>query len=145
MSVGLSLFKYGSDSPLSFVATLLHPLFFTSGAARQITVHEDPETGQRVINRSIVMTKYLNIPPARQLLFKGGSESPVSKPALAISNKSITRIVHVPSTFEPALHSILSSRPHHGCTRDQFRRKLLWSFTRTLVKEFYRVSQDTRL
>ncbi|KAI9925450.1 hypothetical protein MW887_005831 [Aspergillus wentii] len=50
-----------------FVATLLHPLFFTSGAARQIVVHESPETGQRIVDRSIVMRKYLNVPPARQL------------------------------------------------------------------------------
>ncbi|OQE96264.1 hypothetical protein PENNAL_c0001G04666 [Penicillium nalgiovense] len=59
-----------------FVATLLHPLFFTSGAARQIVVHEDPETGRRVVDRSIVLRKYLNVPPARQLVFEGETESP---------------------------------------------------------------------
>ena len=61
----------------SFVATLLHPLFFTSGAARQIVIHEDPETGQRIVDRSIVLRKYLNVPPARQLVFEGETESPV--------------------------------------------------------------------
>ncbi|KAJ5043994.1 hypothetical protein NUH16_000789 [Penicillium rubens] len=60
-----------------FVATLLHPLFFTSGAARQIVIHEDPETGQRIVDRSIVLRKYLNVPPARQLVFEGETESPV--------------------------------------------------------------------
>ncbi|KAJ5478436.1 hypothetical protein N7530_003945 [Penicillium desertorum] len=59
-----------------FVATVLHPLFFTSGAARQIVVHEDPETGQRIVDRSIVLKKYLNVPPARQLVFEGETESP---------------------------------------------------------------------
>ncbi|KAJ6004241.1 hypothetical protein N7499_000310 [Penicillium canescens] len=59
-----------------FVATLLHPLFFTSGAARQIVVHEDPETGQRIVDRSIVVSKYLNVAPARQLVLKGETESP---------------------------------------------------------------------
>ncbi|KAJ5161651.1 S-adenosyl-L-methionine-dependent methyltransferase [Penicillium capsulatum] len=52
-----------------FVATLLHPLFFTSGADRQIIVHEDPVTGKRSIERSIILKKYLNAPPARQLPF----------------------------------------------------------------------------
>ncbi|KAJ6127678.1 hypothetical protein N7471_008895 [Penicillium samsonianum] len=59
-----------------FVATLLHPLFFTSGAARQIVIHEEPETGQRIVDRSIVISKYLNVPPARQLVFGGETESP---------------------------------------------------------------------
>ncbi|KAJ5762056.1 uncharacterized protein N7511_005438 [Penicillium nucicola] len=59
-----------------FVATLLHPLFFTTGAARQTTVREDPETGQRSVDRSIVVSKYLNVPPARQLVLKGDTESP---------------------------------------------------------------------
>ncbi|KAJ5202896.1 hypothetical protein N7449_004975 [Penicillium cf. viridicatum] len=59
-----------------FVATLLHPLFFTSGAARQIVVHEEPETGQRIVDRSIVIRKYLNVPPARQFVFDGETESP---------------------------------------------------------------------
>ncbi|KAK1149020.1 hypothetical protein N8T08_007695 [Aspergillus melleus] len=51
------------------VATILHPLFFTSGADRQITFHENPTTGQREITRSIILNKYLDVPPARQLLF----------------------------------------------------------------------------
>ncbi|OGM48948.1 hypothetical protein ABOM_003194 [Aspergillus bombycis] len=57
-----------------FIATVLHPLFFTSGAKRQITVHEDPVTGQRVIDRSILLSQYQNVAPARQLLFSSDSE-----------------------------------------------------------------------
>ncbi|KAB8075114.1 S-adenosyl-L-methionine-dependent methyltransferase [Aspergillus leporis] len=53
----------------SFIATVLHPLFFTSGAKRQITVHEDPATGQRKIDRTIVLSEYRKVAPARQLLF----------------------------------------------------------------------------
>ncbi|KAB8233952.1 class I SAM-dependent DNA methyltransferase [Aspergillus alliaceus] len=52
-----------------FVATALHPLFFTSGAKRQIIVGEDPVTGKRKIDRSIVLYQYQNVAPARQLLF----------------------------------------------------------------------------
>ncbi|KAF7596127.1 hypothetical protein BBP40_003389 [Aspergillus hancockii] len=57
-----------------FVATVLHPLFFTSGAKRQITVHEDPITGQRNIDRTIVLSQYQNVAPARQLLFSGNED-----------------------------------------------------------------------
>ncbi|KAL3443938.1 S-adenosyl-L-methionine-dependent methyltransferase [Aspergillus insuetus] len=52
-----------------FVATLLHPIFFTSGASRQILVHEDSETGEHSIERSIVMTRYWNVSPAKQMVF----------------------------------------------------------------------------
>ncbi|KAJ5679890.1 hypothetical protein N7462_008134 [Penicillium macrosclerotiorum] len=54
-----------------FVATLLHPMFFTSGASRQILVKEDPTTGQEVIVRSINLQKYLNAPPVKQLVLPG--------------------------------------------------------------------------
>ncbi|KAL5333380.1 S-adenosyl-L-methionine-dependent methyltransferase [Aspergillus crustosus] len=54
-----------------FVATLLHPIFFTSGASRQILMREDPEPGEHSIERSIVMTRYWNVPPAKQMGFPG--------------------------------------------------------------------------
>ncbi|KAB8257397.1 S-adenosyl-L-methionine-dependent methyltransferase [Aspergillus pseudonomiae] len=57
-----------------FIATVLHPLFFTSGARRQITVHEDPVTGQRILDRSILLSQYQNVAPARQLLFSSDDE-----------------------------------------------------------------------
>ncbi|KAL5363294.1 S-adenosyl-L-methionine-dependent methyltransferase, partial [Aspergillus floccosus] len=61
-----------------FVATLLHPLFFTSGADRQIVVREDAVTGKRYIDQSLILRRYLKVPPARQLLFSEDlrSESP---------------------------------------------------------------------
>lgn len=70
----------------SFVATLLHPLFFTSGADRQILIHEDPATGERSIERAIILKKYWNVPAARQLIFSGDkvSKPPVRKPILRL-------------------------------------------------------------
>jgi hypothetical protein len=71
---------YGAQfSIISFVATLLHPLFFTSGADRQIVVREDAVTGKRHIDQSLILKRYLKVPPARQLLFSEDlrSESPV--------------------------------------------------------------------
>ncbi|KAJ5980356.1 S-adenosyl-L-methionine-dependent methyltransferase [Penicillium waksmanii] len=59
-----------------FVATLLHPIFFTSGADRQLTVHENPRTGEREFDLAIVMRKYFDVPPARQLPFTENTESP---------------------------------------------------------------------
>ncbi|KAI9042010.1 class I SAM-dependent methyltransferase [Aspergillus affinis] len=59
-----------------FVATILHPLFFTSGAYRQITFHGNPMTGQQEITRSIILEKYLDVPPARQLLFSEDENIP---------------------------------------------------------------------
>ncbi|KAK5062707.1 hypothetical protein LTR84_004781 [Exophiala bonariae] len=47
-----------------FIATILHPLFFTSGASRHIEASEDSE-GNRVIDRSIVVRQYLDVPPRK--------------------------------------------------------------------------------
>jgi hypothetical protein len=41
-----------------FVATLLHPIFFTSGAKRCVEVDED-EGGNRRVHRSVKVEKYL--------------------------------------------------------------------------------------
>lgn len=65
---------------------MLHPLFFTSGAARQVMVREDPATGQRIVDRSIVLSKYMNVPPARQLVLEGASESPVCTQSALVSS-----------------------------------------------------------
>jgi hypothetical protein len=68
----------------SFVATLLHPIFFTSGASRQILVHEDSKTGEHSIERSIVMTRYWNVPPAKQMVFPGRKDETPVRPLLSI-------------------------------------------------------------
>jgi hypothetical protein len=66
--------------PLSFVTTLLHPLFFTSGAARVIEVQDDPATGSRQITQSIKVTKYLDVPPAKGV-FMDGQPTPQVTPS----------------------------------------------------------------
>lgn len=89
------IFHMAEFSTISFVATLLHPLFFTSGADRQIVVREDSVTGERHIDQSLILRRYLKVPPARQLLFSGdlGSESPVWKlhfPLFLVKDHSFT-------------------------------------------------------
>ncbi|KAK0665429.1 S-adenosyl-L-methionine-dependent methyltransferase [Cercophora samala] len=48
-----------------FVATVLHPVFFTSNAAKSISISFDPVTGEQVTTRSKVITEYLNVAPAK--------------------------------------------------------------------------------
>ncbi|KAK2761226.1 hypothetical protein FQN54_001748 [Arachnomyces sp. PD_36] len=54
-----------------FIATLLHPLFFTSGASRLIEVGDDPISGSRQITQSIKVTKYLHVTPAKGVFLDG--------------------------------------------------------------------------
>lgn len=45
------------------MATLLHPVFFTSRATRTIEVHDDHETLGREITYSYVLRGYKEVPP----------------------------------------------------------------------------------
>ncbi|KAK4452617.1 PvdO [Podospora aff. communis PSN243] len=47
-----------------FVATILHPVFFTSNAAKNITIDCDPATGELRTVRSKIITEYLDVKPA---------------------------------------------------------------------------------
>ncbi|KAK1755381.1 S-adenosyl-L-methionine-dependent methyltransferase [Echria macrotheca] len=47
-----------------FVATVLHPVFFTNNATRKIEIDFDPEGNTRVV-RSKVIKEYLHVPPFR--------------------------------------------------------------------------------
>ncbi|KAK0616457.1 S-adenosyl-L-methionine-dependent methyltransferase [Immersiella caudata] len=47
-----------------FVATILHPVFFTSNAAKNITVDFDRATGELRVVRSKIITEYLDVKPA---------------------------------------------------------------------------------
>ncbi|KAK0644087.1 S-adenosyl-L-methionine-dependent methyltransferase [Cercophora newfieldiana] len=49
----------------TFVATILHPVFFTSNAAKSITIDFDPETGEQRVVRSKVITEYMSVAPAK--------------------------------------------------------------------------------
>jgi hypothetical protein len=55
---------------LSFVATLLHPLF-TSGISRVIEIKDSQETGREEVAYSISLSKYLHVPPAKGVAFQG--------------------------------------------------------------------------
>ncbi|KAK0744634.1 S-adenosyl-L-methionine-dependent methyltransferase [Apiosordaria backusii] len=48
-----------------FVATVLHPVFFTCNPARSISISFDPVTGEQVTTRSKVITEYLDVAPAK--------------------------------------------------------------------------------
>lgn len=64
------------SSKHSFVATLLHPVFFTSGANRHIVIVEDNEHNEATANvvRSKVVTKYLHVSPWRGVAMYGQPE-----------------------------------------------------------------------
>ncbi|KAK1832017.1 ribosomal protein L11 methyltransferase [Podospora conica] len=46
-----------------FVATVLHPVFFTSNASRNIEIKDNPVTGEFEVIRSKVITEYLHVAP----------------------------------------------------------------------------------
>ncbi|KAK0733078.1 S-adenosyl-L-methionine-dependent methyltransferase [Lasiosphaeria miniovina] len=52
-----------------FVATVLHPVFFTSGASRNIDLRFDPATGELGVVRAKVVRDYLFVPPAKGVAF----------------------------------------------------------------------------
>ncbi|KAK5653837.1 hypothetical protein OQA88_7997 [Cercophora sp. LCS_1] len=54
-----------------FVASVLHPVFFTSNATRKIELGFNPETGDLEVSRSKVITTYLDVPPARGIACPG--------------------------------------------------------------------------
>ncbi|KAI3319137.1 S-adenosyl-L-methionine-dependent methyltransferase [Xylariaceae sp. AK1471] len=54
-----------------FVATLLHPVFFASGARRSIQVVDDGPDGYPEIIRAKVIDKYLDIPPYHSVALYG--------------------------------------------------------------------------
>jgi hypothetical protein len=61
-----------------FVATVLHPVFFTSNAAKNITIDFDSETGETRLVRSKIITEYLFVKPAKGIAIAGQPEKQVS-------------------------------------------------------------------
>lgn len=59
------------NTTYSFIATLLHPLFFTSDASRSVSQHYNPRTGELETVRAVVVREYLNVPPARGIAIPG--------------------------------------------------------------------------
>lgn len=62
----------------SFVAALLHPVFFTSNASRQIDVRYDPATGECEVVRGKLIKEYMSVPPAMGIAIPGQPEKQVS-------------------------------------------------------------------
>jgi len=60
-----------------FVATVLHPVFFTSNAAKSITVDCDPETGEKRVVLGKLVTQYLDVKPAKGVAVVGQPEKQV--------------------------------------------------------------------
>ncbi|KAK5987958.1 hypothetical protein PT974_12094 [Cladobotryum mycophilum] len=54
-----------------FVATMLHPVFFTSTYSRNVEVKFDPETGELEVIRSKVIKEYLDVKPAKGVAVVG--------------------------------------------------------------------------
>lgn len=48
----------------SFIATLLHPIFWTSNASRVLEIIDNPITGEEEITRGRLIKEYLHVPPA---------------------------------------------------------------------------------
>ena len=53
------------------MATVLHPVFFTSNATRSIEVGYDPATGECKVVRAKVIKEYLFVPPAMGIAVVG--------------------------------------------------------------------------
>ncbi|KAK0707857.1 S-adenosyl-L-methionine-dependent methyltransferase [Lasiosphaeris hirsuta] len=54
-----------------FVGTILHPVFFTSGASKNIQVRYSQQTGELEVDRTLVLKNYMSVPPAKGI-FKDG-------------------------------------------------------------------------
>ena len=57
---------------------MLHPAFFTSKAARNVEVRNNPETGEFEVLRSIVVREYMNVAPYKGVAVVGQPEKQVS-------------------------------------------------------------------
>ncbi|KAH6842318.1 S-adenosyl-L-methionine-dependent methyltransferase [Chaetomium sp. MPI-CAGE-AT-0009] len=54
-----------------FVATVLHPVFVTSNASRNVEVTYSPVTGECEITRSRIIKEYMSVPPAVGIAIPG--------------------------------------------------------------------------
>ena len=62
------------------MATVLHPVFFTSGAAKSVTISFDPRTGEQEIVRAKVVQEYLRVAPAKAVAYIGQPAKQVGFP-----------------------------------------------------------------
>jgi hypothetical protein len=83
-------------STLSFVATLLHPLF-TAGGSRVIEVKDSRETGREEVTFSINLPTYLHVPPSKGVAFQG-QPAPQVRPIRACPvNSPVAVLAPIPS------------------------------------------------
>lgn len=84
MSALFELFEITTDGsmtdtfPSSFVATVLHPVFMTSGASRNVDLRYDGETGDLEVVRTKVIKNYLHVPPYKGIAIPGQPKRQVS-------------------------------------------------------------------
>lgn len=64
----------------SFVATILHPVFFTCGATRSIQIVDGGPDGYPEIIRAKTIEKYLDVPPYYGVALYGQPAQQVRKP-----------------------------------------------------------------
>lgn len=110
----------------SFVATLLHPVFFTSGANRNFQIiEEDEHTSASVhVVRSKIITKYLDVPPWRGVFA-------YDQPEQQVSNSS-----PISSPQPPFSSSLVQRKEKKRLTRSQLVREQKYYFHRPLHELF---------
>lgn len=53
------------------MATLLHPVFFTSKNTRSIEMNYDPATGEYEVSRGRMIREYMSVPPSLGIAIPG--------------------------------------------------------------------------
>jgi len=69
----------------SFVASLLHPVFFTSGAARNIEITYDKETGKSKVKRTKIIENYMSVSLGKEVFVQGAPAVSVSRRRVQVS------------------------------------------------------------
>ena len=106
----------------SFVATMLHPVFFTSGATRHVEIEESGQTTNKPpVIRSINIRNYLHVPAWKGVAGYGQPKFQVRLclwSACHWTRKTLTMVLTqaiFPSTATWALLNLFPSRLSHGC------------------------------
>ncbi|EAQ84431.1 hypothetical protein CHGG_08445 [Chaetomium globosum CBS 148.51] len=98
-----------------FVATLLHPVFFTSKNTRSIEMNYDPATGEYEVSRGRMIREYMSVPPSLGIAIPGQPVKQVGMVMDAMEELAFTEEDAEPDRVEattnfPQLPVILSFR-----------------------------------
>lgn len=63
------------ETPFSFVATVLHPVFMTSDYSRDLRYRFDAETGGQTLESGKTIFGYMDVPPVKSVIFSGHETS----------------------------------------------------------------------